>query len=278
MAWSDRGPLSPSRPRTGSGGIISADREPCGRQKPTSRTRTPQSVKLRVEDSSSRQSGSGEPGGRVGAEATGPGVGPAGLAGRSVQQAWPAGPTPRPASSPGPRGAGRRGERVAGWAGCRTRGSGDSGPLWGAPAHCSQRSPALVIPVPRPAPARRLAMNARPPARALRRRAGLVVPPSQGRGRALRPRLRPHYGGAQATHRVVGARRGPPRLPPPPKPSPPPSRPRRPWRRLPPASFPAAVRTGPARVGAGSLRSNGRRHPFLPSPATRGSGSPGRSA
>ena len=110
MAWSDRGPLSPSRPRTGSGGIISADREPCGRQKPTSRTRTPQGVKLRVEDSSSRRSGSGEAGGRVGAEAAGPGVGPAGLAGRTDFPALLAAPV-RAGRGGGERGA--RDGRVA---------------------------------------------------------------------------------------------------------------------------------------------------------------------
>lgn len=79
--------------------------------------------------------------------------------------------------------------------------------------HCLQRGSALVSLAPRPAPARRLAGNARPRARALRRRAGLVVPPSLGRGRALRPPLRPHYGGVHAAHRVVGARRGSPAAP-----------------------------------------------------------------
>lgn len=58
--------------------------------------------------------------------------------------------------------------------------------------------------------------------------------PSWSRLRA-RPRLRPHYGGAQAAHRVVGAARpGSPRLPPPPEPSPPPFRPRRPLGAAPP--------------------------------------------
>lgn len=40
-----------------------------------------------------------------------------------------------------------------------------------------------------------------------------MVPPSLGRGRALRPPLRPHYGGVHAAHRVVGARRGSPAAP-----------------------------------------------------------------
>lgn len=123
-----------------------------------------------------------------------------------------------------------------------------------ASALCLQCSPALVSPAPRPAPARRLAADAQPPVRALRRRVGLVVPSStgRGRGRALRPPLRPHYGGAQAAHRDLGARWGSPRLPPPHSPSPPPSQQRRAGRRLPPASLSAAVRAGPARVGAGS--------------------------
>ena len=100
-------PLSPSRPGTGSRGIISADREPCGRQKPTSRTRTLQGVKLRVEDSSSRRSGSGEQGGSVGAEAAGPGVGPAGLTGRTDSP-----PSQQPGSARG--GAEGRGARGMG--------------------------------------------------------------------------------------------------------------------------------------------------------------------
>lgn len=116
-----------------------------------------------------------------------------------------------------------------------------------APAHCLQHRSALVGPAPRPASARRLAAGTSSPARALRRSAGLVVPLSPGRGRALRPPLRPHYGGAHAAHRVVGARRGSPRLPPPSAPSPPPFRPRRAGRRLPPASLSAAVRARPAR-------------------------------
>lgn len=79
---------------------------------------------------------------------------------------------------------------------------------------------------------------------------GIGGPAVPSRGRALRPPLRPHYGGAHAAHRVAGARRGLPRLPPPPAPPPPPSRPRQAGRRLPPASLSAAVRACPVRVGA----------------------------
>lgn len=155
-------------------------------------------------------------------------------------------------------------------------GVGGSG-NWGCPcllglrelalARCPQRSSALVSPAPRPAPAAPLAADARPPARALRRRAGLVVAPSPGRGRALRPPLRPHYGGAHAAHRVVGARRGPPRLSRPPAPWPPPSRPRGAGRRVPAASLSAAVRARRARVGARQPPRLTVAAPPLPSPA-----------
>lgn len=89
-------------------------------------------------------------------------------------------------------------------------------------------------------------------------------PADPGRGRALRPPLRPHYGGAHAAHRVVGARRGTPRLPPPPAPSPSFSW-RRAGRRLPAAFLTAAVRARPAPVGRGRHPANGHRAaPSLP--------------
>lgn len=101
-------------------------------------------------------------------------------------------------------------------------------------------------------------------AKAESRIGGPAVP---GRGRALRPPLRPHYGGAHAAHRDVGARRGPPRLPPPPPaPSPASSRPRRARRRL-----TAAVRAAPARGGARQPPQLTVTAPPLPSPAARGS-------
>lgn len=87
-------------------------------------------------------------------------------------------PSIRTASRPSPGGCGE------GRGGARVGGLETSGPgcLLGrsepGPARCLQRKPALASPAPRPAPARRLAAGARPPARAPRRSAGLVVPPS----------------------------------------------------------------------------------------------------
>lgn len=137
------------------------------------------------------------------------------------------------------------------------------------PAYCLQRSSALVSPAPARLPRADWPRMPDPPrenAKAESRIGGLAVP---GRGRALRPPLRPHYGGAHAAHRVVGARRGPPRLPPPPAPSPASSRPRQARRRLPAASLTAAVRAGPARVGARQPPQLTVTAPPFPSPAAR---------
>lgn len=151
-AWSDRGPLSPSRPGTGSRGYLGGPGA-LRPSEPTSRTRTLQGVKLRVEDSSvgPRAPGNWEASAR-----------------RPQGQRRSSGPDQQddsPSQRRVPRGAGpREGAPRAGRV--TLSGSRDSGPLTGCARPLLAAQPRIGQPGAPPCSRAPIGRGARPPARA----------------------------------------------------------------------------------------------------------------